>query len=198
MAGSSHKNLQMFGSLCGDDAAARVVLVSTMWQVLAETELPACEEREVQLRKKFWSSFIGKGSGVDRLKTSTPGEAWRIVDKLIARAEEREAVLLQEEIVNMGRELKETEAGKTLYTELQNQLANQKKILEALRAQAGKTGDSKLKRELERQYKETQKQFEKTFAESSSMTISLWRRIKLLFGKKPHAVSQVYLVAGRC
>jgi hypothetical protein len=197
MAGSPYKNLRMFGNLCGDDAASRVVLVSTMWERLADQKVG--ETREVQLRQQFWNNLIDKGSGVDRLRTSTPGEAWRIVTGVISRAEEREAVLLQEEVVKIGLNLNETEAGKTLYTGLQKLLADQKETLKTLLTQAEKSDDPKLKKEFEREYKKIQQQFDKTFAEVSSMKISIGRRILLLFfGKKSHAVSQVYLVGCPC
>jgi hypothetical protein len=190
MTGSAYKNLRMFGNICGDDAAARVVLVSTMWDRLTELELPDAVGREDQLKQEFWNTLIDKGSGHDRLKPNTPDEAWRIVTKLIDTVEEREVLLLQEEVVNMGRELNETEAGKALYTELQKLLAIRKRNLELYRTQAKKSGDSTWKEELDREYNKTQKEFDKTFAEARSMKVSILRQIRLLvFGKKAHAVS---------
>lgn len=196
MAGSPYKNLRMFGNLCGDDAASRVVLASTMWE---RVQPDLGSRRESQLRDQFWSGLIEKGSGVERLRKSTPDEAWRIVTGVIEKAEEREAVLLQEEIVKLKLELNETAAGKTLYTGLQKLLADQKETLKSLLSQVEKSDDPKLKKELEKEYKKIQEQFQRTFAEVSTMKVSLGRRIMLLFfGKRSHAVSQLDTIIRRC
>jgi predicted ribosome quality control (RQC) complex YloA/Tae2 family protein len=167
-----------------------------MWQRLVDQKVG--ETREIELRKQFWNNFIDKGSGVDRLRTSAPDEAWRIVTRMITGAEAREAVLLQEEVVTIGLKLNETEAGKTLYTGLQRLLADQKEALEALLDKAKESSDSQLKKDLEREIKKIQQQFDRTFAETSSMKISFGRRILLLlFGRRSRAVSQGYLVARR-
>ncbi|KXN84716.1 hypothetical protein AN958_12143 [Leucoagaricus sp. SymC.cos] len=185
MAGSPYKNLRMFGNLCGDDATTRVILVSTMWE---RVDPAVGAKREGQLREEFWKNLIDKGSGVDRLQRSDPKEAWRIVNQLINRGTEREKVLLQEEIVDLERRLNETEAGKTLYTQLQKMLSDQKETLKSLLAQVEKSDDPKLKKELEKEYKKIQDQFEKTFTEVAKLKIPLGRRIMMLFfGKRAHA-----------
>jgi hypothetical protein len=187
MAGSPYKNLRMFGNLCGDSATARVVLVSTMWD---KVQRDVGKQREQQLIQQFWKPLIDKGSGIDRLGQSDSGEAWRIVDDLVRKHHDREAVLLQEEIVDLQHKLNETEAGKTLYSALQKALADQKDSLKSILAQVEKSGDPKLKKELEKEYKKIRDQFEKTFKEVNKMKIPFGRRIQMFFlGKKTHAVS---------
>jgi hypothetical protein len=164
-----------------------------MWERLDDPKVG--ERREVQLRQLLWNNFIEKGSGVDRLRTSTPGEAWRIVTGLISRPEERQAMLLQEEVVDMGLNWTETEAARLLYAQLNKLVANQKKTLERLLTQVVKSSDPELKKELESEFNKIQQQFDSDYSEFSSMEISLGRRARLLFsGNKSHAVSQVYPV----
>ncbi|KAJ3559609.1 hypothetical protein NP233_g11224 [Leucocoprinus birnbaumii] len=119
MAGTPYKNLRMFGKLCGDVAMNRVMLVTTMWQKLrkAEQREGVGEDREKELKENFWKTLIDQGSQVERLKEATYDEAWRIVTLLIdKRLEENrpDAVLLQEELVDKGIALNETQAGQEL------------------------------------------------------------------------------------
>jgi hypothetical protein len=187
MAGSPYRNLRMFGNLCGDSAMARVVLVSTMWERI-NANLGA--EREKQLCEQFWKGLIEKGSGVERLQPSDTGAAWRIVGKVIETAQKREQILFQEEIVDLSRQLRETEAGKSLYTTLQKQLLEQKQNLQALLAKVDKSADSKLRKQLEKECEKNQKLLEKTFQEVKQLKLPLGRRIMLyFFGKKARAVS---------
>lgn len=191
MAGTPYKNLRMFGELCGDTAMNHVILVSTMW---GRVKADIGNQREQQLKENFWKPLIDKGSRVDRLKQPPnerdwPAEAWRVVGQLVSESQKRDAVLLQEELVNLELKLNETEAGKTLYTSLQKLLADQKESLKSLLAQLEKSdSDPKLKKELEKEYKKIQSQFQKTFEEAKRMKVPIGRRIMMIFfGKKARA-----------
>ncbi|KAJ3570350.1 hypothetical protein NP233_g4464 [Leucocoprinus birnbaumii] len=183
MAGSPLKNLRMFGNLCGDNAASRVILVSTMWEKVDQS---IGQRREGQLKSEFWQGLIERGSSVDRLRNSSSVEAWRVVDSMISTTEQREVVLLQQEVVELERKLNETEAGKALHTSLQRLLYDQKETLKSLLAQVEKSDDPRLKVELEKEYKKIQSQFDKTFKEVNKMKIPIGRRLMLIFSfKKP-------------
>ncbi|KAF9450922.1 hypothetical protein P691DRAFT_757794 [Macrolepiota fuliginosa MF-IS2] len=186
MAGSPLKNLRMFGELCGDVAMNQVILVSTMWEKM-RADIGA--GREAELKDKFWKPLIERGSGVARLeKSDSTEEAWSIVEKLIKQKEEREAVLLQEELVELGIKLNETQAGKTLYTGLQRLLADQRESLRSLLAQVEKSDDPALTKELKKEYARIEDQFQKTFEEVKKLKIPLGRRLMaFFFGKKARA-----------
>lgn len=200
MGGSPFRNLRMFGNLCGDLVMSRVVLVSTMWD---NVNLEAGEKREGELKQQFWQGFIERGSMVDRLKPSNGEEAWRIVDALIENSQERDSVLLQEELVDLKRRLNETEAGKTLYTSLQLLLAEQKNGMKTLLGQLDSdNADPKLKKSLEKEYKKVEQEFQKTFNEVNKLKIPLGRRIIVFLSwKRAHAkaikmVPQVPFIRG--
>ncbi|EKM78780.1 hypothetical protein AGABI1DRAFT_114372 [Agaricus bisporus var. burnettii JB137-S8] len=185
MAGSPHKNLRMFGELCGDVAMTQVRLVSTMW---GKVKPEVGEGRERELRDKFWMHFIDKGSKIERLKDTTKEEAWRIVDQLIRDSKKRDAILLQEELVELEKQLNETAAGKTLYTSLQKLLADQKESLRSLVAQVEKSNDPNLTKELKKEYARINDQFQRTFQEVTKLKIPIGKRIMLfIFGKKTRA-----------
>ncbi|KAF5353898.1 hypothetical protein D9756_007111 [Leucocoprinus leucothites] len=152
------EDLRVFGDLCGDRAAARVTFVSTMWD---DMNLRVYEEQETRLKQELWKAFIHRGSRVDRLRNSTTQEAWRIVEGLIETADRREAILLQEEIVDLGWKLSETTAGRALHSDLQERVFRQKKLLERLSAQIGKSNNLEVRAVLERQRKETERESER-------------------------------------
>ncbi|KAF5348462.1 hypothetical protein D9756_009608 [Leucocoprinus leucothites] len=178
IAGSPWRNLQMFGRLCGDLAAARVIIVSTMWDRVAPE---SGRRREAENKSGFWKCLIDRGSKVDRLRSGTMQEAWRVINGLIETAEQGKAVLLQEEIVDLGRKLNETAAGKMLHSDLQRLLHYQKESLKSLPAQVQKSDDLKQTVQLEREWEKIQKQFERTFKKINTMTIPKIRRLMLHF-----------------
>jgi len=116
-------------------------------------------------------------------------ESWRIIDSLIQQSHEREATLLQQEIVDLERNLNETQAAQVLHSDLQKLLYEQKVSIKSLLAQVEKSDDPKLKADLRKEYDKIHKQFEKTFHEARKLKIPIGRRIILLFSfKKPSSV----------
>ncbi|XP_006459451.1 hypothetical protein AGABI2DRAFT_191422 [Agaricus bisporus var. bisporus H97] len=184
MAGSPYKNLRMFGELCGDVAMNQVFLVSTMW---GKIKPEIGEAREQELKDRFWEPLIKKGSSVERLSKTKSDEAWRIVNKLIEihdKKLKKEIVLLQEEMVDLGIKLNETQAGKTLYTSLQKQLVDQKDALKSLLTQVEKSNDRELTKELKKEYDKIEADFQKTFEEAKKFKVSIGTKIVGIFGGK--------------
>ncbi|XP_006459417.1 hypothetical protein AGABI2DRAFT_65890 [Agaricus bisporus var. bisporus H97] len=194
MAGSPYRNLRMFGELCGDVAMTQVRLVTTMW---GKVKPEIGEAREKEVRERFWKSFIEKGSRTERLRDTTGEEAWRIVEQLIDDSKERDAVLLQQELVDLEKQLNETAAGKTLSSSLQKILADQKETLRSLLVQVEKSNDPDLAKELEKEYARIKDQFKRTFQEVEKLKIPIiGRRIILFFlGKRTRAVSPLLVIA---
>lgn len=190
MSGSPLKNLRMFGKLCGDSAMSKVVLVTTMWQnLLGNTDLG--DEREKELKEKFWKPMIERGSEVDRLTTATSDAAWEVIHNLIDGRNKRQSVLIQEELVDLGIKLNETEAGKVLYNSLQKLLSQQRDALTALVQQIDMAKDPTIAKELQAELDRVEKEFQRTFNDMKSLKISMGQRIKrFFFPKKARAVSQ--------
>ncbi|KAF5348461.1 hypothetical protein D9756_009607 [Leucocoprinus leucothites] len=161
--------LQLFEDLCGDHAAARVIIVSTMWEEMDANEGNLMED---VLKNGAWRCLIERGSKVDRLNKSKTREAWRVVDRLIETNTGGGAVLLlQEEIVGLKRKLHETKAGQGL-------LFYQKKSIKSRLAQ--KWDDPRLKADLKKEYKKVQEQFNKTF-EVNKTKVPIWKRLMSFF-----------------
>ncbi|KAI6009969.1 P-loop containing nucleoside triphosphate hydrolase protein, partial [Pisolithus marmoratus] len=91
------QSLQLLIDLCGRDAADRVRLVMTMCDEVEHREV---DNAERTLRTQ-WQSFIQTGARVKRFD-NTSETAWEIVRDL---GNEKKTLLLQEELVHMGKAL---------------------------------------------------------------------------------------------
>ncbi|KDR82101.1 hypothetical protein GALMADRAFT_135468 [Galerina marginata CBS 339.88] len=133
MSGTPYRNLRIFGELCGERAANNVFLITTMWDRLDQD---LGESREQSLQKTFWKPMLDNGATIARFNNNEPTSAWDIIDSVISRRSKPIPLLLQEEIIDCNRSLKETHAGQELCENLQNLLAQQKETIQLLTEQA--------------------------------------------------------------
>ena len=185
MGGSPYRNLRMFGELCGDQALKKVVLVTTMWDK-GKTYPWTHNEREKELFENYWKTIINYGASTARFLNSADS-AWNIIDPILKQHESEVVLLLQEELVDLKRALNETQAGKTLYSDLQSLLAEQRDTIRALVEQAREQSNPQLVQELEAELKRIQKDFDNTFNEITKSKIPFGKRLSL-FSKKSRGV----------
>ncbi|KXN82480.1 hypothetical protein AN958_02490 [Leucoagaricus sp. SymC.cos] len=178
VGGSVCRMLRTFGKLVGDDAMKNVVLVSTMWE---KVDPKVGEDREKELVDIFWSTMIEKGSKTVRLEHSTFTDAWRLVHELIEEASAAEKLQLQKEIEDLKTDLRETEAGKSLYTSFQKLLADQRAFLKTLIEHAKQPGNEESKKKLEGEARRIEKAFWETFDTAKKAKVSIGWRILLFF-----------------
>jgi hypothetical protein len=174
MLGTTRKNFDMFRKLCGDGAAASVILGTTKW---AEVHQGVAERREKQLIETYWRDMTGQGSRVRRF-LDTSESAWTIVYCILDALAKIEALKIQEELVNLQAIIPETDAGKTLRYTLQQLLEMQKQMAEELAAQAAGGDDAQVQAKLE----EHQNQMRATLKQISDLKISISRRVLGFFG----------------
>ena len=182
MSGSVCKNLDMFGRLCGDNAAERVRLVTTMWDKVKDRN--TAENRVKQLEGNFWKPLIDEGARHQKFE-NTPQSAWKIIRNATG---DPEALLLQEELVDAERRLNETTAGKALYSQFQRLLQEQKDTIKQLSDEAKVQQDPVLAKELEAEYKKIEAQLQKTWEEVEKLKIPWLRRLMLFFAKRTRSV----------
>jgi hypothetical protein len=108
MVGSSLRNMEMFKLLCGEDTLQNVILVTTMWDEVDESE---GIYREDALREEYWRPMIASGAKLMRFD-HTRDSAWHIIDQLSGM---RRPLQLQREIVDNGKALHQTAAGRSLF-----------------------------------------------------------------------------------
>ena len=187
MAGSPLKNLRMFSKLCGDDPLRNVILATTMWDRVQQA---TGERRQGELEENYWKGMLSLGSQAWRFDGSFES-AWAIIDAIPKKS--IDALLLQEELVDLNRQLSETQAGITLYNQLQKLLAEHKETLRKLRDEAIVNNDQSLTQALDTEYEMIQRKLQSTFDQISGLKLSFGRRVALLFSKKPRIVCSLRL-----
>ena len=108
MANSCLTNFHMFCSLCGDRAAANVVLATTMW---SKVEKDVGDQREDELLNKYWNLLIAKGARSRRFG-DTFESSWEIIDAILEK--NSFPVLDIQKEMDDGRSIDETGPGRIL------------------------------------------------------------------------------------
>ena len=174
MQGTSRRNLAVFSRLCGDSALDKVILATTMWDVVREKE---GAERELDLRGMFWKKMISQGSTMFRF-TGTYESAWEIVHHILQPRSLSLTLLIQRELIDLQKLLPETEAGRCLREALEQILEKQKEVARGLKDDQNLQQDEELRRE----YEDNQKKIRSTLAQIKNLKIPLSQRITRLFG----------------
>ena len=131
---SARKNLRMFSNLVGEKSLSKVVLATSMWDLMPQMQTwQQAEATERTLMGNFWGVLIDKGSTVYRLD-GHKDSALRVVNSLLpSEGDDGEILQIQREIVDELKTLDETKAGKELAEEfrrLQESIQKEPKALE--------------------------------------------------------------------
>ena len=156
MTGTSLKNLQTFRKLCGKGALDKVYLTTTMWD---EVDLSVGEKRFHELATDFWKPMVMLGAQMVRCRSDDDSPKW-IIQQVIAQEAIRRALLLQEEMTGLGRELKETAAGRGLYSHLDELVEKQTALLRRINQERKAASDASVLVELQTEYNELRVQID--------------------------------------
>jgi len=170
VAGTPLKNLHMFEKLCGKNAFENIILTTTMWDKVGE-DIGA--QREKELKGEYWKAMIKQGSKTIRYR-NTRESAWEILDSIIGH--KQQAVLLQKEMVDMERQLRETDAGQTLYSALESLVRRQQDTLEEIRSETMRQADPSVLKHLQDEYEDLRKELQTTIADMQKLQISMGKR----------------------
>lgn len=110
MIRSSHENIELFQALCGETALKNVVFVTTKWDLMTGPRMAEAESKEAQISKKL-KAMLDLGARLDRHDNSIQS-AQRIMASVLC--EIPTSTRIQEEIVDHGKGLSETEAGRLM------------------------------------------------------------------------------------
>jgi len=178
MAGTALKNLRLFKKLCGESFKS-IVLTTTMWGEVESEEEGTL--REDELKDKYWRAMIERGSSVKRF-LYTRESAFDVLRPIFEEVNERNALLLQEEMNELKMQIKETSAGKTLYLELEELVSRQQTMLGKIRGELH--GESKLGpdelRLLMEEYGKASAQLQRATEDLQKMKITVGERIRKL------------------
>jgi hypothetical protein len=130
--------------MCGDNTIRNVILATTRWSkgdVALQRERE--ERREQALHNTHWKSLINCGATTARFLSSY-ASAWTIAD-LITAMNPPDVLLLQEEIVDLRKEIHETQAATLFYEPVQRELLKLKDSVMKSRKEAETHGNDELK-----------------------------------------------------
>lgn len=182
MSEAPHRNLRMFGELSGNKSAKKVVLATTMWDKV--NDITEGEKRENALKEKYWNVMLHHGAVVERF-FNTPESAWEVINKLVERERNKSALFLQEELLDLGKRLNDTNAGKALYLDLQILVAKQNKTIQS---DTEKAEESRSGPEAEREMHTLRQNVDRILQETESLKNPLRRKvahfIAIVIGKK--------------
>lgn len=164
------------------------MLVTTMWDRVRD--IPAAESKEASLKERYWKVMIHHGASVGRFHMNGPNSPWEMVDKMIRHHQLGQALLLQEEMVDEGKRLEQTNAGKALSSNLRRLLIKQNRAIELLEGQVeGERAGADVEAEMVALRAEIEEEFE-------NMKTPFGKRVALFFGKafgkKEYTVSNHY------
>ena len=145
----------MFRELCGKPTSKNVVIVTNMW---GSDSRDISEARERELRDKFFKPAIERGAQMAR-HNNTPQSAHDIIRTIIRSTKQHRPVPLriQNELVNDGKDIVETSAGKAIIRELNHQMRrHQAELGEVQEGMQRTLKDDQAQRELEEETRRLQ------------------------------------------
>ena len=156
--GTPLKNLRMFEKLCGKNAFSNIILTTTMWDRVDKT---TGQEREKELERQYWESMIKLGSTTVRFR-NTRDSACEILDQVLQSGLYRHAVLLED----AEGLLKETDAGRPVYTALKSLIKRQQDALKEIRDKTKEQTDREVLERMRNECEVLHRQLETTIAET--------------------------------
>lgn len=171
------KNLEIFKRLCGRKALKYVVLATTKWKrvKLNQTDVAS---REAELKETFWKTMSRYGSPMVRFEDT--GESAAQVIRTILNAKPHSGINLriQSELVDDHKYLPQTEAGKLVFRDLQEQFVKLKEEQAAARQRLGENDEQQYL-----EYEQRRQQMETITAQIRQMKIPLTQKFRDLFRK---------------
>jgi len=182
MAGTPLKNLRVFRKLCGRDALEKVHLTTTMWDEVNES---TGEGRLEELKKDYWKTMIDQGAQTVRCR-SDDDSAKNIIRRILDKEASRKALLLQEEMADLKKELKETEAGQELYSQLEKLVEKQTALLRRIDREKKAASDASVVAGLQTEYNDLRVQIDDKLRQMQELKLSRLRNLlsRLFFRKR--------------
>ncbi|KAI9573232.1 hypothetical protein HD554DRAFT_2013814 [Boletus coccyginus] len=180
MAGTPLKNLRVFRKLCGEDALEKVHLTTTMWD---EVKQSVGEGRLEELKRDYWKALIDQGAHIDCCR-SDDDSAKNIIRQILDKEGGHRALLLQEEMTDLKKELKETGAGQELYSQLEKLVEKQMSLLRRIDKEKKAASDAGLLAALQTEYNDLRIEIDDKLRQMQELKLSRLRNLLRLFFRK--------------
>lgn len=164
----------MFEELCGKNTFQHVILTTTMWDKVDEE---TGEARERELKSKYWRTMLERNSTTRRF-LRTRESAFELIYPLIDAADERNSLLLQDELVDMRKKLPSTSAGQELFPTMEVLVRQREDLLRRIRNEMKHTeGDKMLLEPLQEEHQKLRINLEATVNEMRRLKLPLGQRL---------------------
>ena len=145
-----------------------------MWDQVTEEE---GEEREKEVKSTYWKTMLDRSSTTSRFM-GTRESALTVIDPLIDAAIERSSALLQKKLVDMGKKLPSTSAGRKLVSEMEVLVGKRQDLLRRMRTEINRTdGDNTTLEALQEEYQRLQNSLEAIVNEMRRLRLPLGHRL---------------------
>ncbi|KAI1843814.1 hypothetical protein JX265_001107 [Neoarthrinium moseri] len=185
MKGSARRYLDVFKSICGEEALANVMLVTTFWNKVPDQELGEYLRREQELIDDYWAPLQNKGSVIAQFDGSKEA-----AESLILQlAHHRHPVVLdiQRELVDDEKVISETKAGLGISERLEVDLSEWTLSLEKIEVKLAAAQDeedaTKIK-DLKEEKKEVEKIIKDLERSKKRMQSRVGNEMKVRFDKE--------------
>ncbi len=163
--------------MCEEEGFRKVALMTTMWE---EVDKEVGLARQAELKRDYWAEMVKGGSAIERFD-GTKESAWAILDSLIKNESRKRSIRIQEELVDLRRDLPITAAGQQLYGVVGNLVERQKDVLGRIEGELKDTTDPAVMQALVDELHELRKQRGKAMADLRRLDSSVIRRLLGLF-----------------
>lgn len=116
MTHGGRANLVMFRALCGDDPLRKVVLATTFWGEMINTDKALQHEEELKTNPDYWGDMLSKKATMTRFHDTQ--ESARNILRGLMENEEKISLQIQQEMIDQNLDLAQTTAGEFLNKEL--------------------------------------------------------------------------------
>jgi hypothetical protein len=182
MGGTPRKNLELFKKISGDEYFRLVFMTTTMWPMNEADDEELFPDRESQLKEDYWKDIIRDERQVHRFR-GTQESAWKIIDEVLflAAARQRRKILeIQEELVELSKQVPDTNAGQHLHGMTEELVERQTRLIQRLQNELISTSDAEVLRELVTELTDLRRQQEKAQKDLRKMGPSLFERARQL------------------
>ena len=139
-----------------------------MWD---EVDLSVGERRLEELATDFWRVMIIHGAQIARCRSDDDSPK-RIIQHILYQDATRKALLLQEEMGDLKKELKETAAGQELYSHLDKLVEKQMVLLRRIDQERRAASDASVLVELQTEYNELRVQIDDKLRQMQGLKLS--------------------------
>jgi hypothetical protein len=180
MAGTPLKNLRVFRKLCGRDALGKVYLTTTMWD---EVDRRVGESRLDELKTDYWKAMVIQGAQIARCRSDDDSPK-KIIQQILEKEAPGSVLLLQEEMAALKKELKETEAGQELYSQLDKLVEKQLVLLRRIDEERKAASEASVLVELQTEYNDLRVQIDDKLHQMQELKLSRLKNLKRLLSWK--------------